>query len=371
MNKNGDLIMNSLLDGDVILSSGRGDVIVDYNGNQISILDQLQVLQQIVGQVCWSDPNYPLVAWTPFQPMPFPAWGIATAVIGSNIFIMGGFNGTNVLNSVQVYNVNTGLWSIYPSLTTARAFPYSSVSVDGNTIFVYGGTQGPTGTEFDLISVEVYNVLANNWTLLSSIESMPYAHYRGCSTVIEDEVYFFGGESRNVTGPLASSQISAYNMQTNIWKVFSLTMPVGRWNSAAVAANNNIYIIGGTNASGIVTELVDVLNTVNMQWSSGPSIGLGLQNIGAINFNGLIAMIGGSTAYVGTLTDVWVLNTRLNYWKTSVIGPLTNSRDSFGVAFVGKTIYAFGGRTFVQTITSMITPTYSVVNATEGIIGCF
>jgi len=370
LNKNGDLIMNSLLDGNVILSSGRGDIIVEHDGTQISVLDQLQVIEQVVGQLCWLTPNSPLPSWTGFPQMLHPAWGIATAVIGSKIFVIGGFDGTQVLNIVQVYDVNADSWSYYPPLKSARAFPYSAVSIDGTNIYVFGGTQGPTGIEIDLTSVEVYNVQANSWVLLPLIQSMPYAHYSGCSAMIGDEVYFFGGQNRNSTGGNSSPQISSYNTQTNIWKVFALTMPVGRWNAVAVAVNNNIYILGGINETGIVTNLVDMLDTVHMQWSVAPNTDLGKQKMGAINFNGLVALVGGSSVYLGTSGDVMVLNPRLNLWKTNVIGKLSNTRDSFGVALVGKTIYVIGGRTFVQTVSSPPSPV-SVVGATEGTVGCF
>jgi len=196
-----------------------------------------------------------------------------------------------------------------------------------------------------VLLTEKYNIAQNSWSTLSSMSSMPISHYRGCSAFIGDQVFFFGSLNRNwsSTGVNATVNVTSFTMSNGAWKILGIQMPVGRWNAVAVSVDNNIFIIGGFNASGVITERMDVLDTQQMTWRRGSDY-IPTDSMTATNMNGLIPVLGGTGAI---LNGANVLNPRVNLFKTNVLNCLNIGRDSFGAAFVNGVLYAFGGRTIV------------------------
>lgn len=99
-------------------------------------------------------------------------------------------------------------------------------------------------------------------------------------------------------------------------------------------------------------------------WYVRSEYGLPKENMVALAFDGLVALVGGYSEIgnIGSSTNVIVLNPRLNKWKTDMLSSLSSHRDSFGLAYVDGRIYAIGGRN----VTSVL-----VTNTVEGIVPCF
>ena len=51
--------------------------------------------------------------------MPVPVVNPAAAVLGGDIYLVGGYNSTGSLADLQIYNPTTNTWSAGPSLPTA------------------------------------------------------------------------------------------------------------------------------------------------------------------------------------------------------------------------------------------------------------
>jgi hypothetical protein len=85
----------------------------------------------------------------------------------NNLYLFGGYDGENVLNSVEVYDPNTDRWQLLPSsMTTARM--KFTISLCGDEAFVIGGMTGSRGPM--TCEIEKYNLLNSTWSNVSSMD---------------------------------------------------------------------------------------------------------------------------------------------------------------------------------------------------------
>jgi len=362
MNKRGDISMSSLLDGDVVLSTGSGNVIVEQNGMRINILQQLQLVGKLASQLCWASPNSPIPLWSQPSSLPTHSWGVASVTVNRKIYVMGGTDGTSALNMMCIYDVDLNSWNCSKSLSDARAFPYAAASTDGLSLYIFGGFSIINGSDgVDNLSIEKFDIQSETWTKVST--NMSNSHHRGSSAVIGNEVFFFG--SMDLT---LSRNVSSYDMSSGSWKSFSQTMPVGRWNSAAVAVDNYIYVMGGTNDSMQLTERVDMFDISPLQqnWSRRSDLVLAVQSFCAVNVNGLVFVAGGFSPKIGNITSlVATFNPRQNVWRNGILNNLNYPRDSCSLSVVDGNIYTIGGRYY------NVTPPIVPVGFIESAVPCF
>ena len=59
--------------------------------------------------------------WDPLPDMTEIRSDFSAVTFGSSVFAIGGFNGTDVLGRVEVFNVEEQMWRPYTSLTTPRS----------------------------------------------------------------------------------------------------------------------------------------------------------------------------------------------------------------------------------------------------------
>ena len=82
--------------------------------------------------------------WTAGPPMPVSASGAAAAVMGTQIYVAGGYaGGLGVMNRLYIFDTATNNWITGPSLP--RAVVSAGAAVSGNLLYVFGG-QDPAGT---------------------------------------------------------------------------------------------------------------------------------------------------------------------------------------------------------------------------------
>ena len=82
----------------------------------------------------------------------------------NSLYVFGGYDGENVLNSVEVYDPCTNQWQLLPeSMTTARM--KFAVSLCDDEAFVIGGMTGSRGPM--TCEVEKYNLLTSTWSSVS------------------------------------------------------------------------------------------------------------------------------------------------------------------------------------------------------------
>ena len=98
--------------------------------------------------------------------MPRGLSSLVAAAMGGKIYVTGGENNVrNSENSVCMYDPQTNTWTQLASMSFARRC-HASAAVDGK-LYVFGGMDA----EEELDSVEFYDPTSDRWTLVSSLPS--------------------------------------------------------------------------------------------------------------------------------------------------------------------------------------------------------
>lgn len=187
-------------------------------------------------------------SWTEYAPgsspnpnkkMREPKSNMAVAATDNRIYVVGGFNGFNYLNTVEVYNPSIAEFDnsiAFPAISEAKSG--AGAVVIGNKLYVIGGYNGLKYSD----TVEVCDLSADNpqWTGKPKTSNWmtPRADF-GIATY-GGKIYVFGG--RGESGYLSS--IQEYDPETNTWKTMSAKLTEARSELKALTMSGKIYILG-------------------------------------------------------------------------------------------------------------------------------
>jgi len=129
-------------------------------------------------------------AWTTGAPLPVPVSAYALAAFNNRMYLFGGWDGTQILDTVYEYNPEMDEWKAMPSMPTARR--YLGAVVSGNAIFVVGGEggQGPLDTNEIFYPDQITNPQAA-W---QPGELLPEPVYGMGVTSVADIIYLVAGQ---------------------------------------------------------------------------------------------------------------------------------------------------------------------------------
>jgi len=348
VNKKGDLLLSSLLKGNVIISSGGGDILFEHDASTVSLLRLIQVMDSVAGQICWATPMAPPPVWEQWIPLPVALSGIATTVIGTKIFVIGGLTANNIsVDSLYIFDTqNAGAgWATAASMLNVRSFPFAAANGDGSKIYVFGGYDNTIGGPQDILVTEIYDVYNNQWSVSTALT---IAHRRGSSVVVNDVIYLFGGvlSSDNVT---PYGNVSSFNLDLAVWNAPETPMITPRSESVAFAVGTNVYVANG-NDGQFDSNVFEGYDTIGKTWISLGTSGL-LPSSGsvAVTFENLGFVFGGSSGilsgYYSYMTSAMTYNNRINTWRVNLSPNLTSGRRNSGAAVVLGNIYLIGGET--------------------------
>ena len=118
-------------------------------------------------------------------------------------------------------------------------------------------------------------------------------------------------------------------------------MPTPRTEVAATFLADNIYVIGGFDESGQVTDIVEVYNINNDSWAKIAPLPEPLHHTSAASFNGRLYVVGGYTAPWSPSNKLFIYDRAQNQWQEGK--PMPTARGALNVNFVNGILYAIGG----------------------------
>jgi N-acetylneuraminic acid mutarotase len=283
--------------------------------------------------------------------MPSPSWRTRTNMPSSRgqvavmagddglVYAMGGFDGTDPLNSVRAYDPLSDTWTSKAAMPWVTRGAGVAKGLDG-IIYVISGYNGSSYAN----AVQAYNTTSDSWTLK---EPVPIPAWVGTAATGNDgRVYFFGGEADDVS---ISNLTQIYDPVTDTW-TNGTQMPTARLGLGAVTgADGLIYVFGGYNGSTLT--VVEAYNPASGTWATKTPMPYAKLEFGIVRAaDNKIYIIGGGREYGNNLgpfydtveaydptTNSWSIPT----WSESL---LPTARKELG-ATLGKNgrIYAVGG----------------------------
>lgn len=199
------------------------------------------------------------------------SYGSGTA---NRVLIFGGCTSdTTSINSVELYNPQTGTWSVQAPMNALRTNPVGVVFNTNNDVMVCGGRQLGAGTHLDwagggdegvpLNSAEVFH--AGSWAKTGSMVYTRFAH--NACVLPDGRVLVVGGLGYDPSKTTTIGYVTACEIWDPISGIWS---PCGSIRNGRefpgvtyVASLNRVYVTGGT-ASG--WSGVEYLDLATMKW---------------------------------------------------------------------------------------------------------
>lgn len=173
-------------------------------------------------------------AWRSVAPLPEPAAGGVVLADEDHLYVFGGWNGQTYLDSAFVYEPTADSWRPLPPLPGPRAYAAGGNLADG--LLVVGGFDGRS----DLDACLRLETAAERW---QACPALLQPRSRATATVILNKLYVLGG-GRPATHPYAE----VYDPTLQTWQVLSLPMlgDAQVWmDLGATTIETHLYVLGG------------------------------------------------------------------------------------------------------------------------------
>ena len=153
---------------------------------------------------------------------------------------------------------------------------------------------GLFGSRFPTPSAGVYEPSSNSWSAIASMEIARYSH---TAVAVGRNIYVMGGINGSPAGQTAKSSAEVYSVVSDSWSAISTPWSnggVGKYNHAAAAIGTMIYVVGGNERSTVYAY-----DTVNDEWRSVASMGERVESGGGRNSRPAAVAIGSSLFVMG------------------------------------------------------------------------
>ncbi|UJR37422.1 hypothetical protein I4U23_030125 [Adineta vaga] len=265
-----------------------------------------------------------------------------TASIDDYIYIVGGYNRGDCLDSIEQFDPNENKWKLLPSRMTSRRGRVSATIIN-HKIYVYGGSDG----QKELNTGECFNLKTKDkWSMIKEL-STPVAHSAMCSD--DNYVYLIGG----IEGDKCKNECYRYEPKNNTWATLA-PMNKERSQAGIVYFNEKIFVFGGSALNRCLASC-EILTLSTNQWTMGPTMKESRRGCGAVLYHNKMFIVGGSNG-VASLTSVEIFNPITHEWLLNVNGirnELNIPRVGVGITVCCDKIYVIGGfdgRTFLKSV---------------------
>jgi len=221
--------------------------------------------------------------WTKKTDMPTPRYVLAVSAVNGKIYAIGGGFFEKPLSAVEEYDPTTDTW------TKKADMPIATENVSGNVVngkvYIIGGI----ADKMPISTVQEYDPATDTWARKTD---MPTPR-ESLTSVVNGKIYVIGGERGPEAEP--ASAVEEYDPTMDIWRK-KADMPIPKACAAISTINGKIYVIGGSKV-GIPwgpDPIVQVYDPVTDKWTTAADIPTARHGLSSSVVNGKIYTIGGS-----------------------------------------------------------------------------
>ena len=132
--------------------------------------------------------------------------------------------------------------------------------------------------------------------------------------------------------------------------------PVARGEVSAARIGRAVYVVGGFDASGRTTAMVQRLDLATGRWVTVAPLPMALNHMSALSYGGQLYVVGGYASPGDTSTQAvrgfWRFDPARERWSAMPAAPI--ARAAAGVAVLGHRLYVAGGRNDASTALSSV-----------------
>ena len=263
----------------------------------------------------------------------------ACNIIDNMMYITGGYNGTNAVDSTFSYDITNDIWNVEPTLITAR-YNHSSTILDGN-IYIAGGTTSSNNIATGQVEIFDPTEIIPAWAGLQAMNP-PRSSFA---------LHTWGGLIHAIGGISNENSLidnmSTYDPSNEKW-LSSSTMPFPNAAFNSTQFNNSIYIWGGTkNTQDASHEYSDYMNySINDgSWLHGTNPDAARENFSTAMIGKKLYLIGGKDK-ISSTSDIRAYDTQNNSWEKNLNSLITPRHTATSVIYninASPKIFTFGG----------------------------
>ncbi len=253
---------------------------------------------------------------------------LATVPAGASDGTVTVTTGSTELTSKQTFVVHDS-WSNGAAMPTG--VQWSAAGVIGSKIYVVGGYTKTAAVANNAI----YDPAKSSWSAGAPI---PSATAQAANAVVNGVLYIFGGSTNG--GGAVTNAAWAYDPTKNTWSAKS-SMPTARCSVVAVVENGIIYVIGGYN-NGSRLNTVESYNPATDTWTSEAPLINGKTEISAGLIGTTIVAADGYTGS-GDTGDNEAYDATTNSWSSLTPDPTPRNGSCNGA--IGGLLYGSDGNT--------------------------
>ncbi|XP_037037306.1 kelch-like protein 10 isoform X2 [Bradysia coprophila] len=226
-----------------------------------------------------------------------------TAVIGTLLYMVGGFDGRNFFNTCCVFDAVNKTWREISPMHTHRS--YVSVTELNGFIYALGGFDGT----HRLNTCERYDPITNQWTL---IPSMNVIRSDAHACTIDGKIYIAGG----FDGQMCLDSAECYDPDTNLWLNIP-PMTSRRSGVSCIGFKGWLFVMGGFDGT-FRLKTCEKFNTKTNEWSTIPEMTYERSNFGIEILDDMIFVIGGYNGIIKIPFNE-CYNTENNQWYNATV----------------------------------------------------
>ena len=232
-------------------------------------------------------------SWSQVASKPTPVSDVHAVVLGNRIYVPGGqlADGT-ISNILEAYNPQRDTWMTLANIPEPRS-GYALAAVEGK-LYLFGGWDGETY----YANVWEYDPDDDEWTEKAP---MPTARAFASADTVQRRIFVVGGENENGELTVNERYTPADDHEgSNPWSTsLRLPEPVSRMATAVAGNSTNLFLFGGTGNES--RQLV--YNAQTDQWKAEATLLDPVQNARVQSVNDQIYILGGNND-TGISTDV-------------------------------------------------------------------
>ena len=246
----------------------------------------------------------------------------ATLLPSGDVLAAGGFDGSGLLASAEIYNrggsrafrVGIGTWTTTGSLATGR-YGRTATLLSNGKVLVAGGIGGGYSSPF-LTSAELYDPATGTWTATGSLQTARSGH---TATLLPNGKVLVVGGRHNGT---LTAMSELYEPASGVWTRTG-PLPTTRYQHAAtLLANGKVLVAGGDNGSDHSTSSASLYDPATGTWTTTGSLQVGRNaHTATLLTNGKVLVAGGRNDSIGFLISAELYDPVTGQWTTT--GSLT------------------------------------------------
>ena len=250
------------------------------------------------------------------------------------IFVCGGYDGKNTLNSVESYSWPENSWTLEPAMKEERSS--ASGFVHDREIYVTGGFNG---LQF-LDCIEHLNVDEECLEWIKSPAKMQ-EKCRGHNAILhEDSAIFTGGHTDS---DVVLSKIYEIDLNPPHNKKLLSNTAHPTYRHGCEIIDNQVIVVGGTTSQSFTNtkNTVHAYDLNNNECKTLPPLPLAVSGMATVSYKDNVILIGGINEKLKTLNSVIMYNVKTG--KVKMLPCLNEKRASSAAVISGNIIIVMGG----------------------------